>query len=781
VAHNTASPSLLPYLDSAGARLVFRLPLTTEDPALLARLPCPFQVVIDSDSLTRLYEAHISGDGETTLTHLFLLVQRDQYRFGAQDLWPITNRTVDGVWQETFSAYQGQRSWKRPFLLSHQVDNAGRLIPCRPLVFCKRMGSFFHLPCPACGQELDLCTDDELLTQVGLSSYSTSLRRYLFCPACLAGGKIPELYVYERAQETSPVLKDRHELFQAFTRLIDNPSLAIGLPCLTCAERGGCYGAEERALANLVPFSFYPFYLLTFEAASLPALDFAALVAGAAPDQLEASLAARGEEGRVRCIRRLGERLAEGASFLFADEERWFLEVLYLKLSLLGDLARLLFSGFLSDRRPDLGFPVDQVWVELPSLGGLLPSFWNFRAGPLALLAHQPAVPQAPPDSGLHRLGLGWMALLLANSGQDISQVYRALSEEMAAPMPADFTLPLAGTFAPGNIFWNPGTRTVSEQYRPLWEKALGLGWSLLRVGVGSALPWSKEEFLARVDELRHEVRTGLFQAGGVPAEHTDAAVHQILAGISRRWLPVLERAARAAAKPVPKAEPEKGKAREEIPGTVMISPEALAKVAAASRPEMPPKPAKEPPQPAPHPPLRPPAKPKAEEEEIPATVMISPEDRAKLATPPKPEMPPKSAKEPPRPAPELPPRPPAKPKGEEEEIPGTVMISPEACAKVTAPLKPAKEPPRPAPQPPPRPPAKPKPEEQEIPATVMISPGAMPKMPGPASGASQASGGAPEKTPGKKAKEPTSDDFVLKTVFISPERLKDKDSEEEQ
>ena len=826
--HNAASPSLLPYLASAGAGLLLRLPLTTEDPALLERLPCPFQIIIDSDPLIRLYEAYVSSDGESTLTRLFLLVQRDQYRIGAQDLWPITNRTIDDFWQETFSAYQGQASWKRPFLFGGQVHGAGRLIPCRPLLFCKRRGSFFHPPCPACGQALELCTDDELLSQVGLSPYSTSLRRYLFCPACLAGGKIPEFYVYERDRETSPVLKDRHELFRACNRPLENSSPATGLPCPRCAESGGCYGADQRALTNIVPFSFYPFYLLTFEAASLPALDFAALVAGAAPDQLEASLAARGEEGRVRCIRSLGEQLVDGASFLFADEERWFLEVLYLKLSLLGDLARLVFSGFLSDRRPDLGFPVDQVWVELSNVGGLLPSFWNFRSGPLALLAHQPAVPQAPPDSGLHLLGLGWMAVLLANSGQDISQVYRALSEEMAAPRPADFTLPLTGTFAPGNIFWNPGTRTVSEHYRPLWAKALGLGCSLLGAGVGSALPWSKEEFLAQVDELRHEVRTGLFQAGGVPAEETNEAVHQILVGISRRWLPVLERAAKAPAKPVPKAEPEKGKAGEEIPGTVMISPEALAKVAAPAapapkaakepppktpakakveeeipatvmispealakvaappKPEMPPKPAKEPPRPAPQQPPKPPVKAKAEEEEIPGTVMISPEALAKVAAPPRPEMPPKPAKEPPRPAPQPPPRPPAKAKAEEEEIPATVMISPEALAKVAAPPKPemppkpAKEPPRPAPRPP-KPPVKAKADEEEIPATVMISPGAMPKIPGPPSGASQAPGEAPKKTPGKKAEEPPSDDFVLKTVFISPERRKDKDSEQEQ
>jgi hypothetical protein len=616
---NAAAPSLLPYLDSAGAPLSLRLPLTTEDPALRERLPFPFQVIIDSDPLTRLYEAHVASDGGATLARLFLLVQRDHYRISAHDLWPITNRTIDGFWQESLSAYQGQTSWKMPFLLSHQVDNAGRFIPCRPLLFCKRMGSFFHPPCPACGQELELCTDDELLTQVGLSPYSTSLRRYLSCPACLAGGKIPELYVYERAQETSPVLKDRHELFQSFNRLIDNPSLAAGLPCLACIERGGCYGVDQRALANLVPFSFYPFYLLAFQAASLPVLDFAALIAGAAPGQLEASLAARGEGARVRSVRRLGKELAQGGSFLFAGEDRWFLEILYLKLSLLGDLARSVFSGFVGDRHPELGFAIDQVWVELSGLGGLLPSFWSCKTGPLALLGHQRERPQAPPAYGLHLLGLGWMAVLLANSGQDISHVYRSLTEEMAAPRPAESALPPTGVFAPENIFWNPGARTVRDEYRPLWEKALVLGWSLLRGALGADPPWQKETFVAQLDELRREVRTGLFHAGGARGEDTNAAIQQILVAISRRWAAVPERAAKEPARSTPKAEPVLGKEREEIPATVMISPEALGKLATPPKAERPPKPAKEQPRSAPQPP------PEAEEEEIPATVMISP------------------------------------------------------------------------------------------------------------------------------------------------------------
>ena len=433
----------------------------------------------------------------------------------------------------------------------------------------------------------------------------------------------------------------------------------------------------------------------------------------------------------MRCIRRLGERLAQGGSFLFAGEEVWFLEVLYLKLSLLGDLVRFVFSDFLSDRRPDFGFPIDQVWVELSAVGGLLPSFWSFRTGPLALLVHQREVPQAPPAYGLHLLGLGCMAVLLANSGQDISQVYRSLSEEMAAPSAAGSPLSPAGTFAPENIFWKPGTRTVSDEYRPLWEKALGLGWSLLRAAVGSDPPWSKEKFLAQVDELRREVRTGLFQTRGVPAEDTNEAVHQILVGISRRWLPVLERAAKAPAKTVPKAEPDKRKAMEEIPGTVMISPE----------------------------------------------------ERAKLATRPKPEMPPKPAKEPPRPAPQPPPRPPAKAKVEEEEVPATVMISPEKLAKMAAQPPPKTGPPssRAAAPPPPKPPVKTKAEEDEIPSTVMISPGVMPKIPGHPSGVSLVPEEAPKKIPGKKAEEPPSDDFILKTVFIAPERRNDKDSEEEQ
>jgi hypothetical protein len=725
--HKASSPSLLPYLDSTGARLFLRLPLITEDRAALDRLPCPFQVLIDSDPLTRLYEAHFVNDGGSTIARVFLLVQRDRYRIGGQHPSPITNGAIEDFWQDSLSAYQGRMTGLGPILCRDQIDEGGRLVPLRPLLFCKRQGRFFHPPCPTCGEPLDLCTDDGLLAQAGLSPYSTSLRRYLVCPACVASQKTPEFYVYERDRESSPVLKDRFELFRDFKRLLDKPDQTSGIPCPGCLESGGCYVGDERAVANIASFSFYPFHLFAFEAMSLPALDFAALVAGAGPEELETSLAARGEEGRRRCVGRLKERAPSGPSFLFAGEERWFLEVLYLKLSLLGEVVQQVFSGSLTDRRPDLGFPVDQVWVDLPAAGGLLPSFWNFRAAALALLAHDPGMPQPPPALGHHLLGLTWMSVLLVNSAQDVSQVYRSLQARAAAAASGEVSLRESDrgeakdeAFEPQNIFWHPGTRTVGAAYRALWKKALDLGRMLLRAGSGLDSPFSKEQFLVEMEQVRSEVRAGLFEGGGVPVDRaSDEAIHEILLGISRKWLPLLEREGMPAA----------AKAEEAPPG----------------------------------PPLR------REAEEAPPTVMISPEQLARAAGPSKPKVqpPPKAPREPSRPTPQ-PPKPPAKAEPEEEEIPATVMISPDQLARAAAPSQPKAPPP-------PRGKGETK---GDVPETVVLSPGARAKMPGPPPGPGLAPAESPKKAPVKKAQEAPDDDFVLKTVFISPEQRTDKDSE---
>lgn len=148
---NASSPSLLPYLDSGGAPLFLRLPLITEDPAALDRLPCPFKVLIDSDPLTRLYEAYFASDGGSTIVPLFLLVQRDHYRLGGQHPSPLTNRTIEDFWQESLSGHEGRMTGAGPILCRDQIDAGGRLVPFRPLLFCKRQGRFFHPPCPTCG------------------------------------------------------------------------------------------------------------------------------------------------------------------------------------------------------------------------------------------------------------------------------------------------------------------------------------------------------------------------------------------------------------------------------------------------------------------------------------------------------------------------------------------------------------------------------------------------------------------------------------------------------
>jgi hypothetical protein len=66
-------------------------------------------------------------------------------------------------------------------------------------------------------------------------------------------------------------------------------------------------------------------------------------------------------------------------------------------------------------------------------------------------------------------------------------------------------------SFLPVNIFWNPDGKIVREDWYPLWERSLLLGWSLLISGFQNGRDWQREEFMQKLEELREEVKGQLF------------------------------------------------------------------------------------------------------------------------------------------------------------------------------------------------------------------------------------------------------------------------------
>ncbi len=540
---NSRVYSLLPYLNAESGSPCLRLPLISDDDSVLEKTAFPFPLITDSDPLTRMVEAQFITDAGAIIENVFLLIQRDRYLLAKDELWPVSNRDIEDAWQKAFSFYASDSSF---IPLASQLDESGNLTPLSPLFFCKRRERFFHPPCPKCGEPLEQCRDDDMLSASGLLASSVSLRRYLYCRPCATTGKL-DFYAYETAPTDPPALRDRGALIRKFKLLVEGSRESAGLPCIGCPDIKECYGTDQRAASRIVPFSFYPFRMFIFKAMSLNALDFIQLLSGASFPELEAGLVEKGETGRIGCLKRVRQSGPDRPPALFSSDERYFLETLYLKLSFLGEVFQSLSQGRGLISHPDLRPSIDRIWVRLPDNGGLLPYLWNFSVRVIDIF-RQPSGRNSVDPNTLSFIGLVWFYTLLVNRRQDISEVQPALTELTEKSLSEEnfafgsyLKKGLYPAFLPNNIFHDPAGNSVDDKWHPLWEKALELGWSLFNAGahpVGNE--FSEEDFRGRLEEIRGEVRQSLFIEAPdslrqtVPPE--DKAIHAILKSVYDKW-----------------------------------------------------------------------------------------------------------------------------------------------------------------------------------------------------------------------------------------------------
>ncbi|HQT96327.1 MAG: hypothetical protein B7Z62_01575 [Deltaproteobacteria bacterium 37-65-8] len=557
--------SLLPFLERNPGTFHLRFPLSSQDPEALAHSSFPFLLISDSDPTARVVAARVDTDGGDRVASLFFLVQKDRYRLEKETLHPVTNVEVEKAWQRAGAAYRTVGEGCAPRFFEGQSGANGILSPFAPLFFCKEKRKYFHPPCPRCGRPLALCADDAVLAAAGLPLYSASLERHLFCEAC-AGSAGGNFYAVEAGSGSPAVLRDRISLVREFGRVGGGSSCETGFPCPACPEREECFGPSLKALARIVPFSFYPFHAFAFDAMSLCGPDFLALLSGAGAETLAKRLESAGERGRAALVRAAGD----ASPLLFERGERRFLEILYLKLSLLGELFDSLPSGERPAGPPEFRPSVDRAWVALGAARNLLPRYWNFRAIVLDIGRYgeeDASGPGVPGRDDLSFFGVAWFEALLANAKQDGVAVRRALSERLRHP-PQGEASPFHGALDPGspffqgNIFFEPEAASLSEGTAELWNGALAAGWSILLAGAGKETGKGRESITSEIRSLRARVRERLFEdatpaalpasgaqerkAGpaaqprmpGAPetGDDADAAIAGILDAILRKW-----------------------------------------------------------------------------------------------------------------------------------------------------------------------------------------------------------------------------------------------------
>jgi hypothetical protein len=532
------TPSLIHYLKPTDATFHLKLSTSKEEGSLHRGAHFPFLVVSESDPLALILEGSILSDAGTKIENVFLLIQKDAYHLSKNEFAPANNRSVDQAWQNLFSFLTAQNQKNSLVVLKDQVGDGGRLLPWSPLWYCHHRQIFFQPSCPRCGFSLEMCYDDNLLTGLGLEPYSTSLKRYLFCPHCFDKQNESDFYAHSSDVADSAIVKDQQDLMRGFGHLAREGNQHANIPCLECANLQECYETEHLSVSRIAPVSFYPFFMLVLPAPSIPLLDFLPVLAGASFEDLANQLHAEGQFLREKCLRNLEQRNLQKSPFFFEKDERFFLEVLHLRLSLLGELAQIVFSGLDTFKYPDLGQSIDHVWVKVAEQSGLVPSFWNFELKLLGIGVNSvqgPFPSKLPPSYGLYFLGSVWFHVLLVNARQDVSRVYREIAEvfedyalkEDAVPEGVP-RRPLSEVFAPQNIFWNPDEKAVNAVWESHWVKALDLGFLLLTCSMSEVSQWSETEFWQKFEELPGFVRT--------PPGDESMAIHEILMKIAKKW-----------------------------------------------------------------------------------------------------------------------------------------------------------------------------------------------------------------------------------------------------
>ena len=252
-------PSLLPYLQPEQG--TFFLRLQSAGPGINdgGGTASPFTIVDDGDPLALRVQGAFLTDFGSVIKEVDLLFQRDTPCWPQDNDIPLNNSLIDHCWQQTASTRR-KKVHAQPMMFSSQVGKQQELLAFAPLLFCKQRHLYFELPCPECGTHLQLCTDDVKLSSSGLPPYSSTLRRFLFCPSCQGS-------YYSRSREDSDPssVHDCSQLLQALGSLTLPTGQTTALPCPECPQHAICFGEQQAVHQTLFPLSFYPFYLLIAE------------------------------------------------------------------------------------------------------------------------------------------------------------------------------------------------------------------------------------------------------------------------------------------------------------------------------------------------------------------------------------------------------------------------------------------------------------------------------------------------------------------------------------
>ena len=309
--------------------------------------------------------------------------------------------------------------WHRQFRAFEQLDSAGIVTTGfessnpLPTFLDISAGSPVHPMDAGSGTPWKLCTDEGLLQQNGLPSYSSSLHRYLYVPA---SGSHSKLVPVTPGAPTNESTKPLSEL---------------------CADSGA------------IPFNTAAGLMLVKKHQLIGLETYVDILSGAQWDGLKhgRSILDLGEQ--VNALRRDETILTRDGRLFLESQGRYgqLNETLHLKLQLLADIVSSIYAMVYHLQRPFLNISPDSWQVKLGDVGRGLPFLWTAKvvlsdpgdAMPLAMESSnlQYYLPSPVAGTSIYRP----LVSSLPTKGQALVRMRNVLSE-------ANDTTIVEGTFA---------------------------------------------------------------------------------------------------------------------------------------------------------------------------------------------------------------------------------------------------------------------------------------------------------------------------------------------
>jgi len=540
--------SLIPWLNPGNSKIHLKFPLQEGDAGPLKEASLPFPVIDSSSPIFRIINASLASSGEELFKNIFLMVEKDDYNLSRSELFAITNNKISFIWNSLRNFYYKH---KVKYFELNETQNIKEINIFRSLFYCKTKNIYFHPLCPSCGHVLEQCDSDEIAKLLQLSPVTTSLKRYLYCPDCLASLGISQVFVKNKEQDDPTFVKDCSALICEWSGLIGRNELIEKFPCVACFSAGECYGENRLSSKRLVPFSFFNFHLFAFEAAALHLLDFLPLVSGATAAEVIAGLHPSRDAYRIEKLETFFSENRGCNPLFFFDPQRNFYEILYLKLAVIGQLAKKVFPEKAVPDHPELCLSLKNIWININDYDDLLPFWWSFSIHPagFSLAETEPQNLKSPIyPLAIYNFAVNFFTILLLNQKQDSRTIRNALleavekhSQEISFKSECSSENGDIQAFAAENLFWNQTNVGLPSDIQQLWNEVMNLGWRLLRSSYQLAPIMSEAEFLTALQSLSSEIKGYLFRGNLFPLDSESQTpdkerIRQTLMEIRASW-----------------------------------------------------------------------------------------------------------------------------------------------------------------------------------------------------------------------------------------------------